>query len=150
MAAKTHAKIYAHDANTKRMSDLPLRAQRANVDVYVVENVEFNDRLDLVLCDVPCSGSGSWRRSPDGKWSLTPDKLEQLLDTQANILNTASKLVSDDGELAYATCSVFASENKHQVEKFLNDNPAWVMLEDRQFLPQDGGDGFYVARLTRA
>lgn len=150
MAAKTQAKIYAHDADFKRMSDLPSRAKRAGVTIQTVDNASINAPYDMVLCDVPCSGSGSWRRSPDGKWALSNDKLAALLQTQADILETASKLVAQGGELAYATCSLFTSENADQVAKFVNNNSAWRLIEDHQFLPQDGGDGFYVARLTRA
>ena len=150
MAAQTKATVFAHDANAKRMSDLLLRASRANADVQIIEKIEENSTFDLVLCDVPCSGSGSWRRSPDGKWSLTTNMLESLRNTQLEILTDASGHVSAKGELAYATCSVFSSENSKQISMFLNDNPEWSLIGDRQFLPQDGGDGFYVARLTRA
>lgn len=149
LAAKSGVSMFAHDANPERMKDLPIRAERAGANVTVLENTDINQPFDIVLCDVPCSGSGSWRRSPDGKWRLTPESLDELVETQSTILDTVVDLVRDNGEIAYATCSVLTAENQGQIEGFLSRNPAWKLVDDRQFLPQDGADGFYIARLTR-
>jgi 16S rRNA (cytosine967-C5)-methyltransferase len=148
MAAATNARIVAHDADPRRMSDLPNRSKRAGVSIEIQEKIAKGSQFDLVLCDVPCSGSGSWRRAPDGKWLLTQEKLDGLLKVQAKILADCAELVVPGGELAYATCSVLKDENRVQINTFLKSNSNWRMVEDRQFLPQDGGDGFYVARLT--
>lgn len=150
IAARSSAKIIAHDADPKRMSDLPIRAERADVSIAVKANIAPDEKYNLVFCDVPCSGSGSWRRSPDGKWSLTPEKLDNLLTVQSGILDDCAKLVTEGGELAYATCSVFSDENSAQIGGFLKRNAEWSLISERQFLPSDGGDGFYVARLVRA
>lgn len=150
MAAKTNARIVAHDANPDRLKDLPVRAKRASISLEIIDNISDNAQFDLVLCDVPCTGSGSWRRSPDAKWSLSPVALAALNTTQSEIIEKASTLVKPKGELAYATCSVFACENRERIDAFIANNPKWSLIEDKTFLPQDGGDGFYVARLTRA
>ena len=150
MGARTDAKIFVHDSNFHRMVDLPERAEKASTTLGVLEETPVDERFDLVVCDVPCSGSGSWRRSPDGKWNLTECLLSDLSVTQAEILDQAASLVHSGGELAYATCSVFVCENRDQVNAFIERYPDWSVVSDRLFLPQDGGDGFYVARLTRA
>lgn len=150
MAAATDARIVAHDADPRRMNDLPNRSKRAGVSIEIQEKILPGANFDLVFCDVPCSGSGSWRRAPDGKWLLTQEKLEKLLKVQAGILADCAELVAPGGELAYATCSVLKNENQVQINTFLNANTEWCLVEERQFLPQDGGDGFYVARLTLA
>lgn len=150
MSARTNARVSAFDANYKRMNDIPARADRAGVKIDVLKGVPTSEEYDLVFCDVPCSGSGSWRRDPDGKWSLTPEKLENLRNTQAAILDGCAALVSQAGELAYATCSLLSDENRDQIDDFLQRHPEWHLIGDHQFLPEDGGDGFYVARLTRA
>jgi 16S rRNA (cytosine967-C5)-methyltransferase len=150
MAARTEADIFAHDAHSSRMSDLPSRAERASISLNILDEIPNGAQFDLVLCDVPCSGSGSWRRSPDGKWGLSKESLADLNATQTQILTEAAKLVKPHGELAYATCSVFACENRDRVDAFIFANPDWSVISDRQFLPQQGGDGFYIARLTRA
>lgn len=139
--------IMAHDANVGRMSDLPARAERAAAKVDVVENL--TGQFDLVLCDVPCSGSGAWRRSPEGKWRFEPEGLETLLELQSEILNQAKELVAEGGFLAYATCSVLPAENAAQAERFFQNNQGWIQQAERQFLPEDGGDGFYVTFFKR-
>lgn len=150
LAARSSAKFVAHDADFNRMGDLPQRAKRAGVNVQLRKSIDDSERFDVVLCDVPCSGSGSWRRSPDGKWALTPQRLAELTEIQREILRKTAPLVASGGVLAYATCSVFASENNEQIESFLAANPDWKLENSHQFLPQAGGDGFYIAVLTHA
>lgn len=151
MAARAPAAFTAHDAEPRRMRDLPARAQRAGlVDVALAAPGTLAGGFDLVLCDAPCSGSGSWRRAPQAKWDLTPDRLDQLVDIQAEILDHASTLVTPDGTLAYATCSLFGRENHDQIRAFLTRHPGWHCSAEHVFTPLDGGDGFYLALLARS
>ena len=103
----------------------------------------------MILTDVPCSGSGSWRRDPQGKWALTPDELTRLCALQTAILDRAAKMVVAGGHLAYATCSMLRAENEVQISRFLDRNPQWHKHSERRFSPTEGGDGFYFALLTR-
>ena len=147
MAAYLNGPVEAHDANPRRMSDLPQRAARAGADVRVVPAPK--GLYDLVLCDAPCSGSGSWRRAPDGKWRLTPDSLDRLTQVQADILDKAVACVASDGVLAYATCSVLRRENEDQITGFLQRHPDWVCTQEGRFGLVQGGDGFFLATLKR-
>ncbi|MBS0122649.1 RsmB/NOP family class I SAM-dependent RNA methyltransferase [Thetidibacter halocola] len=147
MAARTLAPVEAHDADPRRMADLPQRALRAEADIRIVASPASG--YDLVLCDVPCSGSGAWRRAPEAKWRLTPVDLTRLMAVQAEILDTCAALVAPGGALAYATCSVLRDENGAQVDGFLDRVTGWSVDNDRQFLPSDEGDGLYVAVLRR-
>ena len=101
--------------------------------------------FDLVLCDAPCSGSGAWRRAPQGKWDLTPEGLASLIETQREILSLAKGLVKPRGALAYATCSLLDCENIDQSEWFVSENSSWNLEWSHSFLPSDGGDGFFGA-----
>lgn len=139
--------VHAHDANPDRMRDLPQRADRAGAMIKVTDRPR--GPYDVVLCDVPCSGSGAWRRAPDGRWTLTPQKMVDLGDVQATILDQAAALVRHGGLLAYATCSVLQDENSDQIAAFLDRADGWEKRAERQFLPSDGGDGFYVACLEK-
>lgn len=141
------ATVEAHDADPARMKDLPDRARRAGAAVQL--RAAPAGPYDLVLCDVPCSGSGAWRRAPEGKWRLTPETLEALCREQTTILETCAALVSAGGALAYATCSVLKEENSARIAEFVARHPGWKLSVERQFLPQDGGDGFYVVVLIR-
>lgn len=154
LAARTGgggARFFAHDADPRRMRDLPARAARAGIAVTMLAPGKVAEAapFDLVLLDVPCSGSGSWRRDPQGKWALTPDALARLCATQAGILQEATTLVSEHGVIAYVTCSLLACENEDQVARFLAGAPGWGLAGDRRFTPRDGGDGFYLALLSR-
>jgi 16S rRNA (cytosine967-C5)-methyltransferase len=145
------AKLFAHDANPQRLRDLEPRAKRAGLKVQVLttDACRKAEPFDLVLCDVPCSGSGSWRRSPEGKWSLSVEGFERLLGVQQEILRDAAPLVAKDGVLAFATCSVFKRENEDQIASFCASNDGWSCTFERRFSPLEGGDGFYIAYLTR-
>ena len=150
IAARGVARITAHDADPRRMTDLPARARRAGVRIETATTTALaGRRFDLVLTDVPCSGTGTWRRTPDAKWRLTPARLEQLCRQQAEILDRASAHVVAGGHLAYMTCSLLAEENRGQIDAFLARAPGWRLVGDRSFSPITGGDGFYSALLTR-
>jgi 16S rRNA (cytosine967-C5)-methyltransferase len=150
MAARARLRLYAHDIAPRRMADLPERARRAGVAVTLTERPEAAAPYDLVLVDAPCSGSGSWRRDPEGKWALTPGGLDGLLSEQAAILDRVAALVGPKGRLAYATCSLLRAENAGQVDRFLARHPqGWTREVERSFLPVDGGDGFYLCVLGR-
>ena len=122
MSAFLNQPIFAYDVNFERMKDLPRRAKRSSADIRIIEFEDLkNSYYGLVFCDAPCSGSGTWRRDPEGKWSLTLKEYKNLLSVQANILNTASKLVKSYGTLLYATCSILEDENQNQIKKFLKN-----------------------------
>ena len=133
------------------MHDLPARAERAGVDVTRLDTEDLDGvaPFDLILCDAPCSGSGAWRRSPDGKWRLDQARLSELCQIQASILDTASQMVSVGGALAYATCSVLSAENSEQAEQFISRKSDWTLAFQQQWTMQNGADGFYAAHLTR-
>jgi 16S rRNA (cytosine967-C5)-methyltransferase len=142
--------LFAHDAAPERMRDLPDRARRAGARVRQLSGAELAraGSFDLVLADVPCSGSGTWRRTPDAKWRLTREGLDSLCVLQSQILTKAAPLVRPGGVLAYMTCSLLRAENGDQVDAFLGRGD-WSEMTRRQFLPADGGDGFFCAVLTR-
>lgn len=149
MAARAKLTLFAHDAAPGRMRDLPDRAARANAFVEIVENCLKSGPYNLILTDVPCSGSGSWRRDPAGKWGLTAARLADLCAVQARILTTTAPMIAPGGVLAYATCSILDVENTDQIQGFLADHADWSLISQRNFTPLGGGDGFFVALLTR-
>lgn len=151
MAAAARLRLLAHDADPRRMRDLPERARRAGAKISLLETAQLAGQppFDLVLADVPCSGSGSWRRAPEGKWLLTPERLADLCRLQAQILRDVAPLLRPGGWLAYATCSLLAQENEAQIAAFLAANPGWTRQSERRLTPLEGGDGFFVAVLRR-
>ena len=150
-ARDSSIRVYAHDANPGRMRDIPTRAERAGAKVAILKDTEIANQapFDIVLTDVPCSGSGSWRRVPAGKWSLTRETLETLNQVQSKILETVAPLVAVDGTLAYATCSMLSVENDAIVDRFLGNHPEWTCGYRKSWHVSHGTDGFYTAHLTR-
>ncbi len=144
--ADDSVRFEAYDQNKTRMNDLPVRSKRAGVSVKILQTdpVSLGKTYDLVLLDVPCSGTGAWRRNPDGKWRFTEADLQNLLSVQAKILEKAHKLVAEGGVLAYVTCSLLRQENEDQVAGFLATHTDWVTINTKRFHPSDGTDGFFV------
>jgi 16S rRNA (cytosine967-C5)-methyltransferase len=149
MAGQVQGRFYAHDAAPRRMADLPERANRAVVKVTLVDVPQPHAPYDLVLCDAPCSGSGTWRRTPDAKWRFTEEALADLVKTQAEILDQAQALVAPGGVLAYATCSFLTAENSAQIAAFHARHPGWETGWSHQYAFAEGGDGFFGAVLRR-
>jgi 16S rRNA (cytosine967-C5)-methyltransferase len=151
MLGRADVTVVAHDADPRRMADLPARADRAGVPVTVsaTDDLPRLAPFDLVLCDVPCSGSGAWRRSPDARWRSTEAGLDRLTQTQDAILDAAAGLVADGGTLAHVTCSLFDDENHARVAAFRARHGEWSLILERRWSPLDGGDGFYLACLSR-
>lgn len=149
--ASPDVNFYAYDGDPKRLKALKDRAKRAGVQVQSVvhDPAKSDETYDLVVLDVPCSGSGAWRRTPDAKWKISPERLAELTQVQAEILNNTKGLVGEGGALAYMTCSLFAQENEQQIDRFLKANPTWKQ-EKSQHIPLAGGtDGFFISILKQ-
>ena len=146
VAAAGGVEVTAHDANPARMADLAERARRAGARIRIAQPGQIRGKFDLVLTDVPCSGSGTWRRTPDAKWRLDRSDLDRLVALQARIMDEAARLVVPGGHLAYMTCSVLAEENDRQVAAF-SESSGFVQVTRRLLVSPQGSDGFFVAIL---
>jgi 16S rRNA (cytosine967-C5)-methyltransferase len=164
---RNEGRLIACDTDRGRLSRMPRRLGRAGVSI--VEPRLLNPRretealtdligaVDLVLVDAPCSGTGTWRRNPETRWRLTPERLVALVELQAYLLDLAAELVRPGGILAYAVCSILKEEGRDQAAAF-STRSAMVsepppMTAGRPAGPgrilspgHDGTDGFFVAR----
>jgi 16S rRNA (cytosine967-C5)-methyltransferase len=84
--------------------------------------------FDVVLLDAPCSGTGTWRRQPELRWRLTPERLEELKATQDMLLAQAAVRVKPGGRLVYATCSILPCENEDRIEAFCKTHPHFTIV----------------------
>lgn len=115
--------IMAHDKNPKRMEGLKDRANRLGIkNIRLIDKVNPQEKFDRFIIDVPCSGSGTWRRSPDAKYRLTPKQLKGITQAQKEILEIAAAHLTDSGRIVYMTCSVLPEENEGQIEEFLQNH----------------------------
>ncbi len=169
-AAAPQAVILAADSNRGRLSKLAPRAQKAGASIEsrlinppreLDDLDDWRESSDVVLVDAPCSGSGTWRRNPEGRWRLTPERLDRLVGLQHRLLMIAAELVKPGGHLVYAVCSILSREGAGQIARFLQDRSSWISGETliaagrsdgagRLLSPDhDRTDGFFVARLRR-
>jgi 16S rRNA (cytosine967-C5)-methyltransferase len=170
-AAAPDAAILATDSNRARLSKLGPRAERAGATIEtrllnppneLEQLADWQANADLVLVDAPCSGSGTWRRNPEGRWRLTPERLDRLVGAQERLLDIAAQLVKPGGAIVYAVCSLLSREGAVQIERFLGRHSSWISEQapipggrndgaGRLLTPgHDGTDGFFVARLRRS
>ncbi|MEM7653843.1 MAG: RsmB/NOP family class I SAM-dependent RNA methyltransferase, partial [Pseudomonadota bacterium] len=176
-------RLIACDTDKGRLEAASRRLRRAgvaNAETRVLSGARdkwvkrHKNSFDVVFVDAPCSGSGTWRRNPDAKWRFTKQDLEELAALQAEILDSACRLVRPGGRLVYATCSLLHRENEEQVAKFQSAHDdfstvpirqAWLSLfrenapdlelaEEVETLTlttaRHGTDGFFVAVMERA
>jgi 16S rRNA (cytosine967-C5)-methyltransferase len=129
MAAQTHneGEILAFDDNPARLKPLHERAARAGATCITVAETRGgplwgNGKFDRVLVDAPCSGTGTWRRQPELRWRLSPERLEALKQTQASLLEDGARHVALGGRLIYVTCSLLPCENEDQIAVFLEQH----------------------------
>ena len=169
-AVAPEATILASDTNRARLSKLAPRARRAGASIEtkllnppneLSELEDWRGKADLVLVDAPCSGSGTWRRNPEGRWRLTLERLGRLIRIQERLLAIAAELVRPGGMMVYAVCSLLSREGAGQIETFLNGHSSWISEDSgipagradragRLLTPgHDHTDGFFVARLRR-
>ena len=163
--------ILACDTDRSRLSRLAPRAAHAAASIIETRLLDpgrelealagVRDAADVVLVDAPCSGTGTWRRNPEARWRLTPDRVARLVETQRHVLAVAAALVRPGGALTYVVCSLLDDEGAGQAARFLADHPGWSaevvdLAVGRAHGPgwrltpaSDGTDGFFVARLRR-
>lgn len=148
-AYKMHGtgQIYVHDIRNYALDEGKKRFKRAGI-----QNVQRHrgQRVDHLLLDVPCSGTGTFRRNPDQKWKFDGDKLPALLETQRAIFTEAERFVKPGGMITYATCSVLPLENECQAEFFLRRFPLELAKPLLKLYPTSGGgDGFFAASFKK-
>ncbi len=129
---RIRGRLVACDVSDYRLKRMAPRLRRAGA-VGVQERVvaakddpwvaEMAGAFDRVLVDVPCTGTGSWRRDPGMRWRFSPADLDHIRETQAKIADDASRLVRPGGRLVYATCSLLQEENERQLIEFLERHP---------------------------
>lgn len=163
-------RIVASDTDRGRLSRMAPRLKRAGIGIVETRLInpkreaamlaDLAGRADLVLVDAPCSGSGTWRRNPETRWRITPERLARLVLLQARLLDIAAGLVGPGGRLVYAVCSLLAEEGRDQAEALARRS---ALVPESLPIPagrpsgpglllgpaRDGTDGFFVARWRR-
>ena len=145
----------AFDRSRKRLELVKKNCMRCNINCHVQSGDAADPAIypgktfDLATCDVPCSNSGVFRRRPDALWRWNTQDMLDIAELQCNILHNAARLTAPGGLLLYSTCSLEAEENTLQIEKFLQAQRGFELVEEKLFMPQINNDGTYAALLIR-
>lgn len=176
-AMNNSGQIHAWDVDGPRLEAMKERLQRAGVRNVQGRRVTAGagpdyaalaGKLDRVLVDAPCSGSGTWRRNPETKWRLDAETLERQVARQRDLLVQFAELVKPGGRLVYATCSILGREGGEQIDWFCKRRPdfkivplaaVWAETIKTPCPPSgdylnlspatNGTDGFFAAVLQR-
>ena len=148
--------IYLYDIRPHALMEAKKRLKRAGIqnaqtlDEKKLKKKSLLSRMDWILLDVPCSGSGTLRRNPDMKWKFKPETLNRLIEEQRKIFDKSLKFLSSNGKIVYATCSIFPEENERQIAYFIDKYHLKLAHKPFQSFPKDREmDGFYCAVLSR-
>jgi len=166
--SRTAGAVFASDKSVVRLQRLlanQRRLEAPNIYPFVGDaRAPAVQQLDAVVIDVPCTGTGTFRRHPDARWRLKVSDIAVMAALQKTILKAAAKAVRVGGLLIYSTCSLEPEENDDQIDAFLDGNASWKLdppAEDAvpeevldggklRVLPQlHGTDGAFAARLRR-
>jgi 16S rRNA (cytosine967-C5)-methyltransferase len=130
--------IFAYDSDRNRLAPIYDRLKRngaRNVQVRAPQPEALDDlvgKMDRVVIDAPCTGTGTWRRRPDTKWKLSPELLAQRVAEQAAILAEGQLYLKPGGVLVYITCSILPEENDHQIAAFIAANSGFASVAPQE------------------
>ena len=146
---------YSNDLNSTRLELIKKKALilgYKNINFLNCDgrylNSKLNMKFDVIMMDVPCSGLGVIGRKPDIKFHIKPENLDELQNIGYEILNNCSKLLKEDGQILYSTCTINRKENEKQIEKFIKNNPEFKIIEEKTII-ESYGDLFYYCLLSR-
>ncbi|MCR4892498.1 MAG: 16S rRNA (cytosine(967)-C(5))-methyltransferase RsmB [Lachnospiraceae bacterium] len=143
----SYQKVALIQENRDRLGLSNLSAEVADARVF---EPEAEEKADLVIADLPCSGLGVMGRKNDLKYRVRPEDINSLSDLQRQILENAVRYVKPGGRLVFSVCTLTREETREQ-SAFLKGFPTLTMLEDRLILPENNGpDGFYIAVFRKA
>lgn len=147
---ENRGQIYAMDMDKKRLEALKMRADRAkltNIQIHRLTSGEekrasqlrrFQNVMDLVVVDAPCSGSGTWRRNPELRWRLDEEDLAGFVEIQRRLLLEAMALAGPNGRIAYMTCSILEEENEGVIDYVLSRRDDWGLTDYHRKLDDAG------------
>jgi 16S rRNA C967 or C1407 C5-methylase (RsmB/RsmF family) len=151
-----HGQIYVHDVREQALLEAKKRFNRAGIQNFQILTKgsttwkQKKHKMDWILVDAPCSGSGTLRRNPDQKWKFTIDMLNELVTLQRSIFEEALNFLKPSGKIVYATCSILKEENQSQIDHFCKEFKLKLTSDPFTSIPKSGEmDGFFAATLEK-
>lgn len=148
--------LYLHDIRLNILEEAKRRLLRAGVQNYQItppnspQLAKLKHRMDWIVVDAPCSGTGTLRRNPDMKWKFDNKMVERLTAEQSQIFEKALMFLKPSGTIVYITCSLLKEENQKQLETLIQKFDLKVVGEPFQSFPEENGmDGFFGIRVVK-
>lgn len=152
---QNQGRIFSFDIHNNKLKMIQKTAERLGISVIETKaadarelNQELIEKMDKVICDVPCSGLGVIARKPEIRYKDTDD-FKDLYKTQEKILKNASLYLKIGGRLMYSTCTINKEENERQIQRFLSQDKRFKLIKEKLLLPTIDNDGFYAAIIER-
>ena len=142
----TEAKIAIINENIQRTGATNITAKQWDATEF---DQTAENKYDVVIADLPCSGLGIIRKKPDIKYNQSEESLKELVKLQATILENVCKYVKAGGTLCYSTCTINKDENESQVNNFLSSHKNFTMVNMEQLLPDSEHDGFFICVMKK-
>ncbi|MBO6129616.1 MAG: 16S rRNA (cytosine(967)-C(5))-methyltransferase RsmB [Pseudobutyrivibrio sp.] len=142
----TEAKIAIINENIQRTGATNITAKQWDATEF---DQTAENKYDVVIADLPCSGLGIIRKKPDIKYNQSEESLKELVKLQATILENVCKYVKAGGTLCYSTCTINKDENESQVNNFLSSHKEFTMVNMEQLLPDSEHDGFFICVMKK-
>lgn len=143
----TPMKVAKIEENIARCRVENMRAECADARV---PDESLREKADIVIADLPCSGLGVIGRKKDIKYKMTPEKEQELVAMQREILSVVPAYVKSGGTLVYSTCTIHKAENEENVQWLLENHRELHLESMQQIFPDEtGNDGFFIAKLRK-
>lgn len=143
----TPSKVAKIEENIARCRVENMRAECADAKV---PDESLREKADIVIADLPCSGLGVIGRKKDIKYKMTPEKEQELVALQREILSVVPAYVKSGGTLVYSTCTIHKAENEENVQWLLENHRELHLESMQQIFPDEtGNDGFFIAKLRK-
>ena len=142
----TYQKVALIEENASRMGALNIKAVQWDATEF---DASAEEKADVVIADLPCSGLGVIGTKTDIKYNASEEKIQELAALQQEILQVVCRYVKPDGTLLYSTCTMTKEENEENVHKFLETHTEFELEQMRQCFPYERCDGFFMAKMHR-
>lgn len=160
--ANKNLKLYATDVRPTILDNLKTRFKQNRLPIPKIATSDLNKKpekinfsgeivgrhfFDVIIADVPCSGSGTWGREPENLTYFKPEKLDEIVNRQVNIVKSTLRFLNRGGKLYYITCSVFEKENMGVVNELEKSGLVKIVSSDMVYGYDKQADNLFIAEL---
>ena len=148
-----NAKFYANDVSDKKIKRLEENLKKYQIQAILSisqgQTYQSNEKFDLIILDVPCSNSGVLHKRAEARWRITEKKLKELKELQLKLIQNASTLLEEQGQIWYLTCSILKEENEDIIKQAAEDYHLEILKTEKILPNEKGWDGGFGCALRK-